>query len=97
MDARSGWRQLRKRIHDRQERRPLTRRALPAVEFYSGDLAQFVNERLPPAFPSVSFVGLQERHGGASLRCDDLVSSQGVTLPNSLLQLTCGEGTNHRR
>jgi dihydrofolate reductase len=39
----------------------LTRRELPrsrdAVEFYSGDLAQFVNERLRPAYRSIWFVG----------------------------------------
>ena len=39
----------------------LTSRTLPrsrdTVEFYSGDLAQFVNGRLRPAFPSIWFVG----------------------------------------
>lgn len=39
----------------------LTSRDLPktrhTVEFYSGDLAQFVNERLRPAFRAVWFVG----------------------------------------
>jgi dihydrofolate reductase len=39
----------------------LTTRKLPrtreTVEFYSGDLAQFVNERLRPAFRSIWFVG----------------------------------------
>src|SRR5215468_10350262 len=39
----------------------LTRRELPrtrnTVEFYSGDLAQFVNERLRPRFHSIWFVG----------------------------------------
>jgi dihydrofolate reductase len=39
----------------------LTTRDLPrtraTVEFYSGDLAQFVNERLRPAFASIWFVG----------------------------------------
>jgi len=39
----------------------LTRRDLPrirdTVEFYSGDLAQFVNGRLRPAFRSIWFVG----------------------------------------
>ncbi len=39
----------------------LTRRELPrtrdTVEFYSGDLAQFVNERLRPTFRSIWFVG----------------------------------------
>ena len=39
----------------------LTSRNLPrtrdTVEFYSGDLAQFVNERLRPSFGSVWFVG----------------------------------------
>ena len=39
----------------------LTRRELPrirdTVEFYSGDLAQLVNERLRPAFRSIWFVG----------------------------------------
>jgi dihydrofolate reductase len=39
----------------------LTSRDLPrtrdTVEFYSGDLAQFVNGRLRPAFPSIWFVG----------------------------------------
>jgi dihydrofolate reductase len=39
----------------------LTSRELPrtrdTVEFYSGDLARLVNERLKPAFPSIWFVG----------------------------------------
>jgi dihydrofolate reductase len=39
----------------------LTHRDLPrtrdTVEFYSGDLAQLVNERLRPEFPSIWFVG----------------------------------------
>jgi dihydrofolate reductase len=39
----------------------LTRRDLPrtrsTVEFHAGDLAQFVNERLRPAFRSIWFVG----------------------------------------
>lgn len=39
----------------------LTHRQLPrtrdTIEFYSGDLAQFVNERLRPAFHSIWFVG----------------------------------------
>ena len=39
----------------------LTRRELPrirdTVEFYSGDLAQFVNERLRPAFRTIWFAG----------------------------------------
>ena len=39
----------------------LTHRELPrsrdSVEFYSGDLAQLVNERLRPAFGSIWFVG----------------------------------------
>jgi dihydrofolate reductase len=39
----------------------LTSRELPkmrdTVEFYSGDLARFVNERLRPAFRSIWFVG----------------------------------------
>ena len=39
----------------------LTSRALPrtrdSVEFYSGDLARLVNERLKPAFRSIWFVG----------------------------------------
>jgi dihydrofolate reductase len=39
----------------------LTRRELPrirdSVEFYSGDLAQLVNERLRPAFRSIWFAG----------------------------------------
>jgi dihydrofolate reductase len=39
----------------------LTRRELPrtrdTVEFYSGDLAQFVNERLRPTFRTIWFVG----------------------------------------
>src|SRR5215472_17967119 len=39
----------------------LTKRTLPrtrdTIEFYSGDLAQFVNERLRPKFRSIWFVG----------------------------------------
>ena len=45
----------------------LTSRELPrtrnTVEFYSGDLAQFVNEHLRPRFRSIWFVG-----GGCSFR-----------------------------
>src|SRR4051794_33505498 len=40
----------------------LSSRKLPrtrdSIEFYSGDLASFVNERLRPAFHSIWFVGL---------------------------------------
>ena len=58
----------------------LTSRELPrirdTVDFYSGDLAQFVNGQLRPTFRTIWFVGggvvggqsLQERHGGALLR-----------------------------
>jgi hypothetical protein len=43
----------------------LTSRELPrtrdTVELYSGDLAQFVNERLRPGFRSIWFVGVSPR------------------------------------
>lgn len=68
----------------------LTSRDLPrtrdTVEFYSGDLSQFVNERLRPAFNSIWFVG-----GGAvsgeCLRC-----GQADEIRYSILPVLIGDG-----
>jgi dihydrofolate reductase len=68
----------------------LTRRELPrtrdAVEFYSGDLAQFVNERLRPTFRTIWFAG-----GGAlSAQCLRLGLADEVCY--SILPILIGEG-----
>lgn len=68
----------------------LTHRELPrnrdTVEFYSGDLTQFVNERLRPAFRSIWFVG-----GGAlSGECLRLALADEVRY--SILPILIGEG-----
>jgi dihydrofolate reductase len=68
----------------------LTHRELPrtrdTVEFYSGDLAQFVNERLRPAFRTIWFVG-----GGAlSAECLRLGLADEVCY--SILPILIGEG-----
>jgi dihydrofolate reductase len=68
----------------------LTHRALPrnrqTVEFYSGDLASFVNERLRPAFRSIWFVG----GGGVSGECLRLGLADEVRY--SILPVLIGEG-----
>src|SRR5690348_7512325 len=68
----------------------LTHRTLPrnrqSVEFYSGDLAPFVNERLRPAFRSIWFVG----GGGVSGECLRLGLADEVRY--SILPVLIGEG-----
>lgn len=68
----------------------LTRRELPrtrdTVEFYSGDLAPFVNERLRPAFRSIWFVG----GGVVSGECLRLGLADEVRY--SILPILIGEG-----
>jgi dihydrofolate reductase len=68
----------------------LSHRELPrtrdTVEFYSGDLAQFVSERLRPAFRTIWFVG-----GGAlSAECLRLGLADEVCY--SILPILIGEG-----
>jgi dihydrofolate reductase len=68
----------------------LTSRKLPrarnSVEFYSGDLAQFVNGRLRPAFRSIWFVG----GGSVSGECLRLGLADEVRY--SILPILIGEG-----
>ena len=68
----------------------LTSRELPktrdTVEFYSGDLAQFVNERLRPTFRSIWFVG----GGVVSGECLRLGLADEVRY--SILPILIGEG-----
>src|ERR1041385_2037802 len=68
----------------------LTSRELPRirkkVEFYSGDLAKFVNERLRPAFRSIWFVG----GGMVSGECLRLGLADEVRY--SILPILIGEG-----
>lgn len=68
----------------------LTSRDLPrtrdTVEFYSGDLAQLVNERLRPAFRSIWFVG----GGLVSAACLHLGLAD--ELRYSILPIVIGEG-----
>jgi dihydrofolate reductase len=68
----------------------LTRRELPrardTVEFYSGDLAQFVNGRLRPAFRSIWFVG----GGTVSAECLRLELADEVRY--SVLPILIGDG-----
>jgi dihydrofolate reductase len=68
----------------------LTRRELPrtrdTVQFYSGDLAQFVKERLRPAFQSIWFVG----GGAVSGECLRLGLADEVRY--SILPILIGEG-----
>jgi dihydrofolate reductase len=70
----------------------LTSRKLPrtrdTVEFYSGDLAQFVNGRLRPAFRSIWFVG----GGVVSGECLRLGLADEVRYP--ILPVLIGEGTS---
>jgi len=69
----------------------LTSRKLPrtrdTVEFYSGDLAQFVNGRLRPAFRSIWFVG----GGSVSGECLRLGLADKVRY--SILPILIGDGT----
>jgi dihydrofolate reductase len=68
----------------------LTSRELPrtrdTVEFYSGDLAQFVNRRLRPAFRSIWFVG----GGSVSGECLRLGLADEVRY--SILPILIGDG-----
>jgi len=68
----------------------LTRRELPrtrdTVEFYSGDLAQFVNGRLRPAFRAIWFVG----GGAVSGECLRLGLADEVRY--SILPIVIGDG-----
>ena len=68
----------------------LTTRELPrtrnTVEFYSGDLAQFVNERLRPTFRTIWFVG----GGAVSGECMRLGLADEVCY--SILPILIGDG-----
>jgi dihydrofolate reductase len=68
----------------------LTRRELPrtrdTVEFYSGDLAQFVNERLRPTYRTIWFVG----GGVLSAECVRLGLADEVRY--SILPILIGDG-----
>ena len=68
----------------------LTSRELPrirdTIEFHSGDLAQFVNERLRPAFRTIWFVG----GGMVSAECLRLGLADEVRY--SILPILIGEG-----
>jgi dihydrofolate reductase len=68
----------------------LTRRELPrtraSIEFYSGDLAQFVNGRLRPAFRTIWFVG----GGAVSGECLRLGLADEVRY--SILPILIGDG-----
>lgn len=68
----------------------LTSRELPrprkSVEFYSGDLAHFVNERLRPAFRGIWFVG----GGAVSSECLRLGLADEVRY--SILPILIGDG-----
>lgn len=68
----------------------LTSRDLPrtraAVEFHSGDLARFVNERLRPAFRSVWFVG------GGAVSGECLRRGLADEIRYSILPILLGDG-----
>jgi dihydrofolate reductase len=68
----------------------LTRRELPrtrnTVEFYAGDLAQFVNERLRPRFKTIWFVG----GGAVSAECLRIGLADEVRY--AILPILIGEG-----
>ena len=68
----------------------LTHRELPrvrkTVEFYSGDLAQLVNERLRPAFRSIWFVG------GSVVSAECLRLGLADEVRYSILPILIGEG-----
>ena len=68
----------------------LTSRNLPrtrdTVEFYSGDLSQFVNERLRPAFGSIWFVG------GGAVCSDCLRLGLADEIRYSILPILIGDG-----
>lgn len=68
----------------------LTSRALPrtreTVEFHSGDLTRFVNERLRPAFRTIWFVG------GSALSAECLRRGLADEVRYSILPILIGEG-----
>ena len=68
----------------------LTRRALPrtrdSVQFHSGDLTQFVNERLRPAYRTIWFVG------GSVLSAECLRLGLADEVRYSILPILIGEG-----
>lgn len=68
----------------------LTSRDLPrtrdTVEFYSGDLAQFVNTRLRPAFCSIWFVG------GSAVSGESLRLGLADEIRYSILPILIGDG-----
>jgi dihydrofolate reductase len=68
----------------------LTSRKLPrvrdTVEFHSGDLTQFVNDRLRPAFRSIWFVG------GGAVSAECLRLGLADELRYSVLPILIGEG-----
>jgi len=68
----------------------LTRRELPrtrdTVEFYSGDLAQFVNGRLRPTFHTIWFVG------GGLLSAECLRLDLADEVRYSILPILIGDG-----
>jgi dihydrofolate reductase len=68
----------------------LTSRNLPrtrdTVEFYSGDLVQFVNERLRPAFGSIWFVG------GGAVSGECLRRGLADEIRYSILPILIGDG-----
>jgi dihydrofolate reductase len=68
----------------------LTSRDLPrtrdTVEFYSGDIAQLVNERLRPKFPSIWFVG------GGVVSAECLRRGLADEVRYSILPILIGEG-----
>jgi dihydrofolate reductase len=68
----------------------LTSRKLPrtrdSIEFYSGDLAQFVNGRLRPAFRSIWFVG------GSVVSAECLLLGLADEIRYSILPILIGDG-----
>jgi dihydrofolate reductase len=68
----------------------LTSRQLPrtrgTVEFYSGDLAQFVNERLRPTFRAIWFVG------GSEVSAECLRLGLADEIRYSILPILIGDG-----
>ena len=68
----------------------LTSRNLPrtrdTVEFYSGDLSQFVNEQLRPAFGSIWFVG------GGAVAGECLRRGRADEIRYSILPILIGDG-----
>ena len=61
-------------------------RVRDTVEFYSGDLTQFVNDRLRPAFRNIWFVG------GGAVSAECLRLGLADELRYSVLPILIGEG-----